>query len=181
MGLSANSLQNVSFGAVNLTMIPNNGTPIELGLTQGGAVIGIEPQGVAMKFDQTGTSTARLYYSGMELTLKVNLAETQLDRLAVMLPGTSLATDAESGKKVLTFGDPQEFAKEFGLKGTPVSEGQKGFDFPKVSIQPGTVEYAFSNEKESIFSVTFVVLPDIQADGTVKRGNITEKPKTVTE
>jgi hypothetical protein len=83
--VSNNKTSNVKLGYCQVIF---NG--VDLGFTQGGVEVSVKTETHKVNVDQLGKSTINEYIMGREVTAKVPLAETTLENLTAVMPGTTL-------------------------------------------------------------------------------------------
>jgi hypothetical protein len=154
------NVENVKLGAANVLW----GTD-DLGFTKGGIDVAISTITKEVTVDQFGPSAVNEYIQGRTVQVTVPLAETDLNKLALALPGSTLVTGA-GGKLKLVVGTASGTAlralgKKLVLHPTGLPAGQKNDDFVvKLAAPVGDIEFAFNFEDERVYNVTFKGFPD---------------------
>lgn len=77
---------------------------VDLGLTKGGVEVSVKSDTHKTEVDQFGKSVVKEQIIGRNVTAKVPMAETTLQNIANLMPGTALVTDGVKASGTLTFG-----------------------------------------------------------------------------
>jgi hypothetical protein len=139
----------------------------DLGLTKGGVNVQITTQTKEITTDQFGVAAVNEYIQGRMVTVKVPMAESDLAKLALALPGSVLVTDAtDMTKKKLTVSNNQgvslrDLAKKLVLHPKALAAGLKNEDTVIPLAAPsGQIDYAYTFDNERVYTVTFKGYPD---------------------
>lgn len=154
------NVENVKLGASDVMFGAD-----DLGFTKGGIDVALSMATKEVTVDQFGPSAVNEYIQGRGVTVTVPMAETDLEKLAVAIPGAVL-TGAAGGKRKLVVSNGagtslRDLAKKLVLHphGTPASN--KNDDFVVLLAAPsGDIEFSYSFEDERVYSVTFKGYPD---------------------
>lgn len=139
----------------------------DLGYTQGGVDVSVKTDTHAVNVDQFGKTTINEYIMGRTVTAKVPLAETTLENMVRIMPGSVLMDDETDPTKKfveVTTGigtDLLSIARELRLH--PVSLAAEDFseDFViPLTATAGALDFAYKLENERIFNVDFTGYPD---------------------
>lgn len=158
-GTTAN-VENIKLGASGVMW----GTD-DLGYTKGGVGVAISTATKEVTVDQFGPAAVNEYIQGRSVQVTVPMAETDLAKLALVIPGATLV-GAEAGPRKLIVKNGagtslREYAKKLTLHPTGVPAAQKNDDFIVLLAAPvGDIEYSYSFEDERVYSVTFKGYPD---------------------
>jgi hypothetical protein len=154
------NVENVKLGAANVLW----GTD-DLGFTKGGIDVSISTITKEVTVDQFGPSAVNEYIQGRTVQVTVPLAETDLNKLALALPGSTLVTGTGGKLKLMVSTASgtalRALAKKLVLHPTGVPTSQKNDDFVVLLAAPvGDIEFAYNFEDERVYNVTFKGFPD---------------------
>jgi hypothetical protein len=162
MTVSSSQVQNVKLGSCNVSY---GGT--DLGLTKGGVNVTMSTQTKAITVDQFGQTIMNDYIMGRGCMVKVPMAETDLAKLAAVIPGATLVTDKTvltKKKIVITNGvgtSLLSIALPLILHPTANAAGVLGEDFTApLAAMSGNLTFDYQAENERIYQVEFVVYSD---------------------
>lgn len=162
MPLSASDVQNIKLGVCSVKFGGE-----DLGLTKGGVEVEVATTTHKVTVDQFGNLEVKEYVTGRKVTVKVPLAETTLDRLKEIVPGSTLVTDGvDPLKKKLevkhgTGTELRALAKALLLHPTANAAADKSEDFEvPLAMTPGAFNFAYKLDEERIYSVEFTGYPD---------------------
>jgi hypothetical protein len=172
---TVSQVQNVRLGACNVMF----GT-VDLGLTKGGVNVTISTQTKAITVDQFGQSVMNDFIMGRSGTVKVPMAESDLVKLQVIIPGSVLITDhLDSTKKKLTIPTATgtsliATALPLVLHPTANASGNKSEDItiPLANVT-GNISFDFQAENERIYNVEFTMYPDPSTGLMLTVGDVT--------
>lgn len=158
----ASSTSNVKIGVCKV-LFDN----VDLGYTQGGVEVSVTSTTRKVEIDQFGKTPIAETIQGREVKVKVPLAETTLENLALVFPGATLVTNPDSSKRVdVTDGVAEganllTLAKELRLHpiSKPDSDDSEDFVIPKAAT-PGGLQFAYKIDAERIYNVEFTGYPD---------------------
>lgn len=154
-------VENVKLGACSVLW----GTD-DLGYTKGGVDVKITTSRKEVTVDQFGPTPINEYITGRMVEVTVPMAESDLDKLALALPGSTLVEDSGGSKKKLVVKtgagtNLRSLAKKLVLHPTGVDAANKNEDFVIMLASPaGDMEFSFNFEDERVYSVTFKGYPD---------------------
>lgn len=83
----ASTTKNVKLGVCKVVF-----DGVDLGYTQGGVEVSVKTETHKVNVDQFGKTTINEYVMGREVSAKVPLAETTLENMVAIMPGTTLTT-----------------------------------------------------------------------------------------
>lgn len=155
-------VQNVKLGACDVTF-----NSIPLGLTKGGVEVNITTNKHPVNVDQFGQSVVNDILMGRTATITVPMAETDLTKLAAVIPGAVLVTDKTvSTKKKLQIPSGTgislyDTAAKLTLHPTANAVNNKNDDVVAPLASPGgNITFAFQVDQERVYNVEFTVYPD---------------------
>lgn len=138
----------------------------DLGYTKGGVDVKISTMTKDVMVDQFGPSAINRYITGRMVEVTVNMAESDLAKLALALPGSTLTENGAKTKRKLVVKnaagtDLRAIAKKLVLHPTGALSTAKNDDFIVLLAAPiGDMEFSFNFEDERVYAVTFVGFPD---------------------
>ena len=91
--MSNAGVENIKLGACDVTF-----GGVSLGLTKGGVEVSVETESHLITVDQFGATAVSERIMGRNVTVKVPMAETDLEKLAAIMPGSSIS----AGKDAVT-------------------------------------------------------------------------------
>lgn len=159
------NVENVKLGAANAKWGVD-----DLGYTKGGIDVAISVASKEVTVDQFGPQAINEYIQGRGVQVTLPLAESDLDKLALAIPGAVLTGSAGGKRKLVVKNGAgtslRDLARTLVLHPTGVPENQKNDDFIVFLAAPvGDIEFSYSYEDERVYSVTFKGYPDTDADG----------------
>ena len=164
----ASSTNNVKLGVCTVTY---GGT--DLGYTKGGVEVEVATETYKVMIDQFGNTPVKEYITARTCVVRVPLAETTLDNLVAIMPGsTKTGTEPAAARVDVTTNvsaDLKAGAAKLVLH--PVSAGadlNDDFVVP-LAATGGAVTYAYKLDEERIFNVEFNAYPDDTANGLLFR------------
>lgn len=95
----ASSTKNVKLGVCRVYF-----GGVDQGLTKGGVETSVTTETHKTEVDQYGKTTVKEQVVGRNVSVKVPVAETTLQRMAALMPGSALVTDGVKASASLTFG-----------------------------------------------------------------------------
>jgi hypothetical protein len=159
--LTAN-VENVKLGACDVKW----GTD-DLGVTKGGVQVTINTPTKEIQVDQFGPTAVNEYIQGRSVMVKVPMAESDLQKLALAIPNAQLVTDATTPSKMkLVINNDQgvnlrSLAKKLVLHPSGLAADSKNEDTVIPLAAPsGQIDYAYSFDNERVYNVTFKGYPD---------------------
>ena len=150
--MSNAGVENIKLGACDVTF-----GGVSLGLTKGGVEVSVETESHLITVDQFGATAVSERIMGRNVTVKVPMAETDLEKLAAIMPGSSIS----AGKDAVTISvgegiDLIKLAKELVL--TPRSEGDYPVRILKAATK-GSMSFAYKYDEERVFELEFTAYP----------------------
>lgn len=154
------NVDNVKLGSCSVVWGTN-----DLGYTKGGVDVTISTSRKEIKVDQFGESPINEYIQGRMVEVKVPMAESDLEKLTLALPGSVMTTGTGGKKKLVVktgIGTSlRSIAAKLVLHPTGVVSTMKNDDFVVPLAAPsGDMEFAFNFEDERVYMVTFKGYPD---------------------
>lgn len=158
----ASSTSNVKLGVCTVSF-----GGVDLGYTKGGVEVEIATETHRVTVDQFGSAPINEYVTSREVKVRVPLAESTLDNLIKVLPGSTLVTDGVDPTKKKVSVDhaigTNLLALAAELKLHPVANlaanKLEDFTIPK-AMTPGTFTFAYKLDEERVFNVEFNGYPD---------------------
>lgn len=157
--------QNIRLGACVVTY-----DGVDLGLTKGGVEVSIQTNKHEVTVDQFGTTIVDDIIMGRVGTVKVPMVETDLNKLLLVFPGSTLVTDGTTPtKKKLEVPTGAgisllETAAKLVLHPYAKPTGDKSEDIVIPLASPNaSMSFSFIHDQERVYNVEFSMYPD--ADG----------------
>jgi hypothetical protein len=154
---------NVQLGTCSVTF----GTT-DLGLTKGGVEVQVQTQTYKITVDQFGSTEVNEYITGRTASVKVPMAETDLELLAAVIPNSTLVTDSVTPTKMkinvatATGTSLRSFAAKLVLHPIAQATSSKNFDFVlPITCPTGDFTFAYKLDAERVYEVTFYAYPDL--------------------
>jgi len=163
----ASSAENIKMGTCKITFDGQ-----DLGLTMGGVEVTVETTTKEPKVDQFGDTVANETIMGRNITVSAPLAETTLDNMILLMPGTTKVVDSADPTKMkaqITSGTGISLlsrAKELILHpiNLPDSDVSEDLIIP-LAATAGAMNFAYKYDEERVFNTTFKGYPDRTQDG----------------
>jgi hypothetical protein len=163
----ASTAENIKMGTCKISF---DGT--DLGLTMGGVEVTVETTTKETKVDQFGDTVANETIMGRNITVSAPLAETTLDNMVLLMPGTTKivdGTDLTKMKAMITSGTGISLlsrAKELILHpiNLPDSDVSEDLIIP-LAATAGAMNFAYKYDEERVFNTTFKGYPDRELGG----------------
>jgi hypothetical protein len=142
---------------------------LDLGSTKGGVEVSFETTTYEVKVDQTGETPAKETITGTTVTVKVPMAETNLERMLKVIPqARAVLTGSDvTGLRIGTGVNVDMFAvaKELILHPTGVSLSDRSDDFGLFKAAPtASFSYTYMTNQERVYEITFKGYPHAQFD-----------------
>lgn len=159
MPYGTSSVDNVVLGAALVTF-----GATDLGYTQGGIDVEIKTETRKIMVDQFGATEVNEYIMGTGCTVKVPLAETDLAKMLIAMPG---ATIVGTATKKLNVPHRQgtslrSFAQQLVLHPKALSLGDKSQDFTvPIAAAKSNINFSFKHDAERVYNVEFSGYPDL--------------------
>lgn len=162
----ASDLSKVQLGPCKVTFDVGGTTPIVFETTQGGVALTYEETSREVVVDQYGTTPVKEIITGRQAMIAIPFAEKDLDKLAAIIPGAELVTDAVDptkkrvdiiANKVINLYD---YAKVVKLE--PLDEAATANDaviLYKAAPRP-QLNYTYDYNNELITNINFKGFPD---------------------
>jgi len=154
----------------NLEMGPCTPTfkGVNLGLTKGGCEVAIATESTMITADQFGETAIDEVIKGRKVTVKVPMAERDLDKLLAVTPGATLVTNGTKKKLTLGSGVGASLRKSAGIlvlhpKGMPDTDKSRDFVVP-IANSKGDMTFAYKVDDQRIFNVEFTGYVDLTTD-----------------
>jgi len=158
----ASDTANVKLGVCKITF-----GGVDLGYTKGGVEVDVTTDTHPVTVDQFGESVINEYITKRDVKIKVPLAETTLENLIAIMPGSSLVTDGVDPTKKRV--DVQNgvgtnlllIAQELILHpiALPATDLSEDFVVPKAATA-GAMSFAYKHDEERVFNTEFSGYPD---------------------
>lgn len=169
------NIENVKLGACDVMLGTNN-----LGVTKGGVDVTINTPTIEITVDQYGPTPINEYIQGRSIEVKVPMAESDLEKLALVLPGATLVTDhTDATKKKLVVPSNQgtslrDLAQTLVLhpSGLPADEKNEDLVIP-LAAPSGQITYSYTFDNERVYTVTFKGYPDAETGELFTMGDTT--------
>lgn len=156
----ASSLENVKIGVCSVMF-----DAVDLGYTKGGVSFEVTTETYTVTIDQFGETPVNNYITGRLAKVTTPLAETTLENMISIMPGSTLVIDgvtATKKKVVVTTGVGINLiatAKPLTLH--PIGETTAAFDLtiPRANT-PGQVSFSYNVNQERVFNCEWMGYPD---------------------
>ncbi|PHM52399.1 hypothetical protein Xhom_04477 [Xenorhabdus hominickii] len=171
--MSGNKVENIKLGACNVSF-----NDVDLGYTKGGVEVEITTDTLKVTVDQFGETTVSELIQGRNIKVTVPLAETVLERLAAVMPGSEVTGEKDEITIKTGIGiNLVEVAQKLVL--TPLNKDDYILTLPK-SATAGSFTMAYKHDDVRVFNVEFNAYPsDDGVLGTMgkKKSNPTSRDK----
>jgi hypothetical protein len=141
---------------------------IPLGLTKGGVEVAISSETYKVSVDQFGNTEINEYIIGRTVTVTVPLAETDLAKLKLVTPGSTIVTDkttATKKKLVVNSGTGISLlgvADVLTCHPVAVAATDKSQDFVvPIAAPKGEFNFAYKINEERVYTVVFTGYPNL--------------------
>lgn len=136
-----------------------------LGLTKGGVEVTISSTTYNINTDQTGGTSLNEFISSRTITVKVPLAESQLELFSIVTPGTSYVDGTTSDKVVGTTGVGQSLRRVSDAlvlhpKNLDLTDFSEDLIIPLASPK-GDYTFAYKHDEEKIYTIEFTGYVDL--------------------
>jgi hypothetical protein len=164
MALTSNVTTNVKMGVCKVSFGGD-----DLGFTKGGVELTLETESHPVTVDQFGSTPLSEIITGRTVTIKVPLAETDVDHLIAVIPGATKVTDATTPlgngiyAKITTAvgSDLKATAKVLRLHPTYLVSTDHSEDVViPLANTSGSISFAYKLDEERIFNVEFKAYAD---------------------
>lgn len=159
-------VENIKLGICDVTF---KGTA--LGLTKGGVELEVQTQTHETKVDNFGETIVNEFIQGRSVMIKIPMAETHLDNLALIMPGSKINT----AKDLVSIGNGNGISL-FETAGvmvlTPVGDPSEKITIPLANTK-GSITFAYKHNEERVFNTEWTGYPDVATGEmfTVGSGN----------
>lgn len=156
--ISRTGVENVKLGACHILFGGHS-----LGLTKGGVEVEVTTETHVVKLDQFGETTLSERITGRNVMVKVPMAETDIRKLSLVMPGAVLGPVEDGGVNdslkiyVAQGADLHAHAKTLEL--IPIGEGDYKVTIHRANTN-GSMSFAFKHDEERVFDLTFNAYPD---------------------
>lgn len=151
--------ENVKLGVCRVTY---NG--VDLGVTKGGVEVEVATETYEVMVDQFGNSPVNEYITARTVVVRVPMAETTVQNLARIMPGTTVVTNAGESKANVTNGIGINLlanAEKLVLHPVALDASDRSEDFTvPLAATAGAMTYSYKLDEERIFNVEFKGYPD---------------------
>ena len=162
MTVTSTQIQNVKLGSCNVAF-----GGVDLGLTKGGVAVTMSTQNKSIQVDQFGQTIVNEYIMGRTGLVKVPMAESDIAKLVLVIPGASIVTDKtiSTKKKLLV---PTGIgislvasALPLVLHPTSALSTDLSLDVTVPLAAPtGNLTFDFQDQNERVYMVEFTMYPD---------------------
>ncbi len=157
--ISRTGVENVKLGACEVWFGGQ-----KLGLTKGGVEVELSTETYTVKLDQFGETSLSERITGRNVMVKVPMAETDIEKMAMIIPGSTLNTvkdpDGDKDSLEISVGlglDLHAQAKELTL--VPIGENDYAVTVHRAATN-GSMSFAYKHNEERVFSLEFNAYPD---------------------
>lgn len=138
---------------------------IDLGLTKGGVEVSVSTDTYKTEVDQFGKTAVKEQITGRNVSVKVPLAETTIQNISALMPGTTIVTSVGGALHLeATTGvgtDLLASAKELRLHPIALIDTDYSEDFVVYkAATAGALTFAYKLDSERIFNADFTGYPD---------------------
>lgn len=164
MPLTSNVTTHVKLGVCKVSFGGEN-----LGFTKGGVEVQVTTDSHVVSVDQLGSTPIAEYITGRNCSVKVPLAETDIDHLVAIMPGATKITDTTTpiGDGIyaeVTTGvgtDLRTIAKVLRLHPISLPDTDKSEDFIiPLAATTGALNFSYKLDDERVFNVEFKAYAD---------------------
>lgn len=154
----ASSTQNVKLGVCKITF-----DSIDLGYTKGGVEVDISTDKHTVTVDQFGNTPISEYITGRQIVVRAPLAETTLENMAEIMPGTTILGTTDKRADVTTGVGTELLTIAKVLRIHPISlpdiDQSEDLVIP-LAATAGAARFAYKLDEERIFNIEFMGYPD---------------------
>ena len=157
----------VKLGACNVSF-----DGVDLGFTKGGVEVEASTTTHKTTVDQYGDAEVNEYITARTVMVKVPLAETDLERLASIIPGAVLVTDGTDATKkridvpAATGTSLLALAKKLVCHPQANAATNKNDDFiVPLAAAKGDISFVYRHNEERVYMIEFVGYPDHEQGG----------------
>lgn len=164
-------VKNIKLGACRVSF-----GGVDLGYTKGGVQVEVSTETMKVTVDQLGNTTISELVQGRNITITAPLAESVLQNMVDLMPGSSLSTEDNSVLITSAQGiNLIDVAKELIL--TPQDSSDYILAIPKAATA-GNFTMTYKSDDVRVFSVGFTAYPD--DNGVLGKMTGPKQPQTVT-
>ena len=148
----------------------------DLGLTKGGVEVAVATEVSQITADQFGASVIDDVIQGRQVTVKVPMAERDLEKLTLVFPGSTLVDDGADNKKLVINASVgtslRALAGPLILHPKAVDEADLSKDVvvPLASAK-GDLSYTYTSEDQRVYTAEFTGYVDLDTDEIVTFGD----------
>jgi hypothetical protein len=148
-----------------------SGTPIVFDITKGGIQFQATTNTQGITIDQYGDTPVKTISKGGTAQVVVPFALHDLDKLAQVIPNSTLSTDAlDATKKKLVVksqagSDLTLNAKKLVVKPTDVNATPNDWITLPFAVAIANIDYTYNSDSERVANVTFAAYPDVTNGG----------------
>nr|AKG47474.1 hypothetical protein pA_00034 [Pectobacterium carotovorum] len=151
--MAGNKVENIKLGACNVSFKGE-----DLGFTKGGVEVEVSTDTMKVTVDQQGETVVSEFIQGRNIKITVPLAETVLERLASVMPGSTLSSEKDIMTITTGIGlNLVEVAQELIL--TPIVGNDYILTLPKAATA-GSFSFAYKHDDVRVYSIEFTAYPD---------------------
>lgn len=157
MPLTSNVTTNVKLGVCEVSLGGEN-----LGFTKGGVEVEVTTDSYSVTVDQLGTTPISEYITGRMCMVRVPLAETTIQHLVAIMPGSALLGTGPTEHARVDTGvgvDLRDIAKVLRLHPKGVVGTVEDFVIP-LAATTGALTFGYKLDEERIFNVEFKAYAD---------------------
>ncbi len=148
--------KNVKVGVANVSF-----AGADLGYTKGGVEVEVTTEKYTVTVDQFGNSPINDYLIGRQISVTTPLAETTVDTLVAIMPGsTKIGTGAVKAEVTTGIGiNLIDVADELVVKPVAAADDSENIVIPKAATA-GNMTFAYQLEGERVYNVQWSGYPD---------------------
>lgn len=161
MAIVSNQTTNVKLGVCKVSF-----GGVNLGFTKGGVDVAVETESHVVTVDQLGSTPISEYIIGRTCTVTVPLAETTIDHLVAIMPGSTLVEDPSPVQKyaIVSTGvgtELRDVAQVLRLHpiSKPDTDESEDFVIP-LAATTGALQFGYKLDEERVFNVEFKAYAD---------------------
>jgi hypothetical protein len=156
MAVTSNQTENVKLGVCEVSL-----GGVNLGFTKGGVEVEVTTESHTVTVDQMGNTPIDEYINGRSVIVRCPLAETTIDHLVELMPGSSIVGVTSPYASVSTGVGTSllDEAKVLRLHPKGVDGTAEDFVIP-LAATVGGLRFAYKLDEERVFSVEFKAYAD---------------------
>jgi hypothetical protein len=172
------NVDNVKLGACSVTW-----KSTDLGFTKGGVEVEVSTAKKKIMVDQFGETDVNEYILGRSITVRIPLAESDLEILTNVIPGSTLVTDGTDANKKridIPSGAGTSLRSLAGVLSLhpydqPASYVDEDVTIP-LAAPSGDIQFSFRHDEEKVYSVEFTGYVDNATGLLYQIGDLTATP-----